>query len=124
MRSTASLPPRGRTAACAARGRGHVAPECPSYRLRCECAGSWHDRELPARSTSTMIDAAIIGLGRWGKGIVQSARAARRLHFIRGVSKEPELVRDFAAEHGFQLSTAFEDALTDPRVKAVLLATP
>jgi predicted dehydrogenase len=71
-----------------------------------------------------MTDAAIIGLGRWGKGIVQSARAARRLHFIRGVSKEPELVRDFATEHGFQLSTAFEDALTDPRVKAVLLATP
>lgn len=71
-----------------------------------------------------MIDAAIIGLGRWGKGIVQSARAAQRLRFIRGVSKEPELVRDFAAEHGFQLSTAFEDAVADPRVRAVLLATP
>ena len=71
-----------------------------------------------------MIDAAIIGLGRWGKGIVQSARAAQRLHFIRGVSKEPELVADFAAEHGFELSTALEDALADPRVKAVLLATP
>src|SRR5262249_53362074 len=81
-------------------------------------------RELPARLTSIMIDAAIIGLGRWGKGIVQSARSAQRLHFIRGVSKEPELVRDFAAEHGFALSTEFEDALTDPRVKAVFLATP
>ena len=71
-----------------------------------------------------MIDAAIIGLGRWGKGIVQSARAARRLRFIRGVSKEPELVRDFAAEHGFTLSTELEDAIADPRVQAIMLATP
>jgi predicted dehydrogenase len=70
-----------------------------------------------------MIDAAIIGLGRWGKGIVQSAQGTR-LRFIRGVSKEPELVRDFAATHGFELSTEFEDAVTDPRVRAIVLATP
>ena len=72
-----------------------------------------------------MIDAAIIGLGRWGKGIVQSVQGkAKRLRFIRGVSKEPEQVRDFAARHGFALSTEFEEALADPRVQAVVLATP
>jgi predicted dehydrogenase len=71
-----------------------------------------------------MIDAAVIGLGRWGKGIIQSARTSRRLRVIRGVSKEPELVRDFAAEHGFELSTEFDEAVADPRVRAVLLATP
>ena len=72
-----------------------------------------------------MIDAAIIGLGRWGKGIVQSVQGkSKRLRFIRGVSKEPEQVRDFAAAHGFELSTEFADAVADPRVKAVLLATP
>ena len=71
-----------------------------------------------------MIDAAVIGLGRWGKGIIQSARASKRLRFIRGVSKEPELVRDFAAEHGFTLMTEFEDAVADRQVKAVVLATP
>ena len=71
-----------------------------------------------------MIDAAVIGLGRWGKGIIQSARASRRLRFIRGVSKEPELVRDFAAEHGLTLMTEFADAVADPHVKAVALATP
>jgi len=48
--------------------------------------------------TDIMIDAAIIGLGRWGKGIVQSAQGkSKRLRFIRGISKEPEQVRDFAA---------------------------
>jgi predicted dehydrogenase len=74
-----------------------------------------------------MIDAAIVGLGRWGKALVESAHASQhphRLRFVRGVSKEPEQVADFAARHGFDLSTDFEDALADPRVKAVVLATP
>ena len=72
-----------------------------------------------------MIDAAVIGLGRWGKNIVESVQGkSKRLRFIRGVSKEPELVRDFAATKGFKLSTEFEDAVADPRVQAVFLATP
>ena len=72
-----------------------------------------------------MIDAAIIGLGRWGKGIVQSVQGrSARLRFIRGVSKEPDDVRDFAATHGFALSTEFADVVADPRIHAVVLATP
>jgi predicted dehydrogenase len=72
-----------------------------------------------------MIDAAIVGLGRWGKGIVQSTQGkSARLRFIRGVSKEPDDVRDFATTHGFALSTEFADVIADPRVQAVVLATP
>lgn len=72
-----------------------------------------------------MINAAVIGLGRWGKNIVDSVQGkSQRLHFIRGVSKEPELVADFAKAKGFQLSTDFEEAVADPRVQAVFLATP
>lgn len=72
-----------------------------------------------------MINAAVIGLGRWGKNIVESVQGkSKRLHVIRGVSKEPELVRDFAAAKGFELSTEFEEAVADPRVQAVFLATP
>jgi predicted dehydrogenase len=72
-----------------------------------------------------MIDAAIIGLGRWGKSIVTAAQGkSPRLRFIRGVSKEPEQVQDFAAMHGFALSTEFDEAVADPRVQAVFLATP
>ena len=59
-----------------------------------------------------MINAAVIGLGRWGKNIVDAVQGkSKRLRFIRGVSKEPELVRDFAAAKGFELSTEFQDAL-------------
>ena len=72
-----------------------------------------------------MIDAAVIGLGRWGKNIVESVQGkSARLRIIRGVSKEPELVADFAKTYGFELSTDFDDAIADPRVKAVFLATP
>jgi len=72
-----------------------------------------------------MIDAAIIGLGWWGKNIVNAVQArSERLRFVRGVSKEPDTVRDFAAHHNFELSTDLNDALTDPRVQAVVLATP
>src|SRR5580692_8987650 len=77
------------------------------------------------RSRRPMIDAAVIGLGRWGKSIVEAAQGkSKRLRFIRGVSKEPELVADFAKTHGFELSTEFSDAVADPRVRAVFLATP
>jgi predicted dehydrogenase len=72
-----------------------------------------------------MIDAVVIGLGRWGKNIVEAIQGkSKRLRFVRGVTKEPELVRDFAAAKGFELSTEFEDAVADPRVRAVFLATP
>ena len=72
-----------------------------------------------------MIDAAIIGLGRWGQSIVSAAQGkSKRLRFIRGVSMEPELVRDFATTHRFELSTDFAEAVADPRVQAVFLATP
>ncbi|MFN7087711.1 MAG: Gfo/Idh/MocA family protein [Burkholderiales bacterium] len=72
-----------------------------------------------------MINAAIIGLGWWGKNIVNAVQGkSDRIRFIRGVSKEADIVRDFAARHGFELSTELADALTDPRVDAVVLATP
>jgi predicted dehydrogenase len=86
-----------------------------------------HDIFCPTRQPKypTMIDAAVVGLGRWGKGIVEAAQGkSRRLRFVRGVCKEPEQLRDFAKTHGFELSTEFTDAIADPRVQAVFLATP
>ncbi len=72
-----------------------------------------------------MINAAVIGLGRWGQSIVNAVQGkSRRLRIIRGVSKEPEAVRDFAAARNFELSTEFAEAVADPRVEAVMLATP
>jgi predicted dehydrogenase len=72
-----------------------------------------------------MIDAAIIGLGRWGKALVTAVQGkSQKLRFVHGVSKEPEGVRDFAQHHNFRLSIDLADALADPAVQAVFLATP
>src|SRR4029079_13778580 len=72
-----------------------------------------------------MINAAIIGLGRWGKSLVTAVQGkSRKLRFVHGVSKEPDDVRAFAAQHGFRLSTELADAIADPAVRAVFLATP
>jgi predicted dehydrogenase len=72
-----------------------------------------------------MVNAAVIGLGRWGRNIVESVQGkSQRLRFVRGVTKEPDQVVDFARDHGLILSTEFADIPGDPLIDAVFLATP
>ena len=72
-----------------------------------------------------MIQAAMVGLGRWGQTILASVQGkSARVRFVHGVSKEPDPAKDLAARYGFRLSTDLADALADPEVQAVFLATP
>ncbi len=72
-----------------------------------------------------MINAAIVGLGWWGQNIVRAVQdRSERLRFVHGVTKELAAASALAAEKGFSLSESLEDALADPRVEAVVLATP
>jgi predicted dehydrogenase len=72
-----------------------------------------------------IVNAAIVGLGWWGKNIVNAVQdKSERLRFVHGVSKEPDAVRDFAKTKNFRLSTELDQALADPQVQAVVLATP
>ena len=72
-----------------------------------------------------MINAAVIGLGRWGKSLVTAVQGKTpKLRFVHGVSKEPDDVRAFATQHGFRLSTELDEAIANPEVQAVFLATP
>lgn len=72
-----------------------------------------------------MIDAAMVGLGRWGQTVLNSIQGkSKRLRIVHGVTKEPELAAELATRHGFRLSTDLEDAIANPAVKAILLATP
>src|SRR6476469_7423429 len=71
------------------------------------------------------LDAAIVGLGRWGKSIVESVQGkSKRLRFVRGVCKEPEQLAAFAGAHGLEVGSDFTEAIADPAVQAVVLATP
>jgi len=72
-----------------------------------------------------MINAAIIGLGWWGKNILQCVQGkSAKLRFVHGVSKEFDAAVPLAETHGFTLSDDLEKALADKRVEAVVLATP
>jgi predicted dehydrogenase len=72
-----------------------------------------------------MIRAAIVGLGRWGKHLVDSVQGkSDAIRFVRGVSRNPEATREFGDKHGLNLTNKFQDVLDDPGVDAVVLATP
>jgi predicted dehydrogenase len=72
-----------------------------------------------------MIDAAIVGLGRWGKTLVEAVQGkSERLRFTRAVSRDPGRLRDYAATHGLELVSGLEPVLADPGIDAVVLATP
>ena len=72
-----------------------------------------------------MLNTAIVGLGWWGKTLVKAARDfGAPINFVRGVTLEPDTVRDFAAEHKIAIGTSFEEVLADAQMQAVILATP
>jgi len=73
-----------------------------------------------------MINAAIVGLGWWGKTLVESlADGSDLMRFValttRTVSPEVEA---FAGQHKLRLLDGYEAALRDPKIDAVVLATP
>lgn len=72
-----------------------------------------------------MIKAAIIGLGWWGKNIADAVQGkSTKLQFVHGVTQELDATRDYAKTKGFRLSATLEEALADPEVQAIVLATP
>lgn len=73
-----------------------------------------------------MLDAAIVGMGRWGQTLVQSVqgRSDAGIRFVAGSTGTPEKARAWAEAQGIRLHGSYEDVLADPAVKAVVLATP
>jgi predicted dehydrogenase len=72
-----------------------------------------------------MLNAAIIGLGWWGKELVHSVQNKSELiHFSRAVTLEPGPAQEFAAQTRLVLGTYYEDVLADAKIDAVVLATP
>ena len=72
-----------------------------------------------------MIDAAIVGLGRWGKTLVEAVQdRSDALRFTRAVSRNPGPLHGFAAQHRLELVTELDAVLADKTIGAVVLATP
>ena len=72
-----------------------------------------------------MINAAILGLGRWGTVLVGAVHgASEKIAFRRAVVRQPESYAAFAAAHDLSLGTDYGAVLADPAIDAVVLATP
>ena len=72
-----------------------------------------------------MINAAIVGLGRWGQNLVNSVQGkSDKIRFVAGVLRNPEKVRDYAKRQGLTLHDTLAKVLADPAVDAIVLATP
>jgi len=73
-----------------------------------------------------MINAAIVGLGWWGKTLVESlADGSDVMRFValQTRTKSPE-VEAFAKQHSLRLADSYEAVLADPNIDAIVLATP
>jgi predicted dehydrogenase len=71
-----------------------------------------------------MIHGAIVGLGRWGRHLVQASRGHDRLKIVRGVEPDMTAAQSFCAAHDLDLIDDLNAVLADPHIDAVLLATP
>ena len=72
-----------------------------------------------------MIDAAIVGLGRWGRTLVEAVQGkSDKLRFTYVVSRSPDRLRDFAARHRLDLVGDLSPVLADRAIDAVVVATP
>lgn len=72
-----------------------------------------------------MINVAIVGLGWWGKTLVESAQGSDAIRFVAGATRtvSPE-IKAFAETHKLRLAENYEALLADPKVDAVVLTTP
>ena len=74
---------------------------------------------------SKPVGIALIGMGWWGKKMLNVLEAASQdIRVARAVEPNSETVRALCAEKGVTLTADYADALTDSAVEAVVLATP
>src|SRR5688500_20264468 len=72
-----------------------------------------------------MIRAAIVGLGRWGQNLVNSVQGkSDAIRFVAGATRTVAKAEAYAREKGFPLHDTYKKVLADPKIDAVVLATP
>jgi predicted dehydrogenase len=72
-----------------------------------------------------MINAAIVGMGWWGRTLVESVQGSDFIRFVAGATRtvSPE-VKSFADTHKLRLADSYDALLKDSSVQAVVLCTP
>ncbi len=72
-----------------------------------------------------MINAAIVGMGWWGRTLVEGITDSKRMRFVAGTTAtlKPE-TREFADQYSLTLHESYDAILADDNVDAIVLATP
>ncbi|HEY1888488.1 MAG TPA: Gfo/Idh/MocA family oxidoreductase, partial [Roseiarcus sp.] len=74
---------------------------------------------------SRPVGIALIGMGWWGKKMLTVLGAAPSdIRVVRAIEPNLDTARALCADKGVALTADYVDALTDPEVEAVVLATP
>lgn len=72
-----------------------------------------------------MIRAAILGLGRWGRSLVNSVQGkSRDITFVAAHTPRRAPVDEFCRANGLAFVESYATILADPAIDAVVLATP
>ena len=71
-----------------------------------------------------MIRAAIAGVGRWGRNLVEASLNHGRIKIVHAVEPDTQGALDFCRKHRLELTDNLGAVLADGTIEAVLLATP
>ena len=71
-----------------------------------------------------MINSAIVGVGRWGRLLVNSVANSKKFKFTHAVTRTPANAEAFCVNHAISLTDDFDSVLANPSIDAVVLATP
>ena len=72
-----------------------------------------------------MLNAAIVGIGRWGQLLVESVQGkSDQIQFVAGVTRTRAKAEDFCSTHKIDLRDDYAEIIGDSAIDAVVLATP
>lgn len=71
-----------------------------------------------------MIKAAVLGLGWWGRHIVNCLDGSDRIHITHAVEIDLPKSKEFADEHNLTLTDDYSSVLNDTSIEAILVVTP
>jgi predicted dehydrogenase len=71
-----------------------------------------------------MINAAIVGLGRWGQNLVNSVAGGSALRFTVANTRTRQTADTFCREKSLRWTSDLDEILGDPAIDAVVFATP
>jgi predicted dehydrogenase len=74
--------------------------------------------------TSTPVNVAIVGLGRWAKVLTRATATSRKLKIVAGYSRSEEKRVAFQQELGVPAAPDMHTLLADPRIEGVILTVP